>query len=360
MDPGTDFSPNAIEGPSVLLSSRSLSTRMRSGLYARWTATREWLSDPLAVWSALRYRFTRNALPFTKQILKPLADAPPPGATRLVLFAHYDPQDQVDDYVCFYLQQLHACGCAVVFVSGAAGLRAESAAKILPFCEGVFTQQTRSLDFGSWNLAWQYLQHRGWRLDHFQQFILANDSVYGPLFPLQEMLGSFTGADMYGMTESNEGGNHLQSFFLVWDLNANTRAFLKLFWQRFRYVVGKQKLIRTYEIGISRMARRAGLRLQAYAPDEKVRAAFAQRYAGHQHASRVAEGSVNNTLLLWDILIEEFRCPFLKTDLPRNNRYHSEKIPHLSGELRRWTTYDPGLIERNLQRLGIRPSVDSR
>ena len=318
----------------------------------------EWLSDPAAVWTVWRYWLTRNALPFTVQILKPLPVSPPSGATRLVLFAHYDPQDEVDDYVLYYLQQLHASGCAILFVSGAANLKAASAERILPYCVGVFTQQTRSLDFGSWNLAWQQMQHRGWSLDSFQQFILANDSVYGPLFPLDEMLAAFTGADMYGMTESNERGNHLQSFFLQWDLNTRTRAFLQKFWRSFRYVVRKQRLIDTYETGISRAARKAGLQLKAYASDEAVRAAYAQRHLPHEHADRVAAGSVNNTLVLWDVLLEDFRCPLLKTDLPRRNRYHSRKVRTLSDELRQWTKYDPALIERNLQRLGVKPSPE--
>ncbi len=306
-------------------------------------------------WSAWRYRFTRDALAYTVQTLQPLPVHPPASATRLVLFAHYDAKDEVDEYVRVYLESLHACGCAIIFVSGSPHLQAAAAETIKPYCAGIFTQHTRSLDFGSWNLAWQQMLRRGWKLEDFQQFILANDSVYGPLFPLQEMLDTFTGADMYGMTESNERGNHLQSFFLVWDIRAKTTKFLRDFWRSFRYVVQKQKLIDRYETGISRRARKKGLRLKAYAPDVDVRAAFERRRGTHEHAGRIVAGEpANNTLLLWDVLLEDFRCPLLKTDLPRNNRYGSQKMLRLAEELRQWTAYDPALIENNLRRLGLK------
>ena len=318
----------------------------------------EILSQPASLLATLRYRVTRDALPFTRQTLAALPETPDPARRRLVLFAHFDPQDEVDDYVRFYLEKLHDLGSTIVFVSGSPNLKPESADKIRPFCAGIFTRRTLSLDFGSWHLAWQQVLARGWRLEDFTQLILANDSVYGPLFPLSEMFESFTGADMYGMTESNESANHLQSYLLAWDLNDRTRPFLHAFWDRFRYVVRKQDLIDRYELGISRQARAAGLRLKAYAPDAAVRAALAS-HPKHQHMQEVAGRSVNNTLYLWDILIEDLRCPLLKTDLPRRNRYNSRKITTLSAELRQHTNYDPGLIERHLRRLAGAPTEET-
>jgi hypothetical protein len=72
--------------------------------------------------------------------------------------------------------------------------------------------------------------------------------------------------------------------------------------------------------------------------------------------AEVSAGAVNNSLYLWDVLIADLRCPFLKTDLPRRNRYGSAKMLELSPFLQQWTEYDPRLIERNLERIGIEPS----
>lgn len=302
-------------------------------------------------WDCKRYAVDQNALRFTVQTLKPLAQRPDPALRRLVLFAHYDPQDLVDDYVRFYLENLYRLGSTIVFVSGSPKLKAESAARVAPYCAGMFTRRTLSLDFGSWHLAWRQMLHRGWKLEDFDQVVLANDSVYGPLFELSEMFGAFTGADMYGVTESREIVPHLQSYFLAWDLNERTQPFLEEFWAEFRYVADKQELIERCEIGISTRARERGLKMKAYVPDAAVRELDLR---GHQYADEAEGKHVNNALYFWDILIAELRCPFLKTDLPRRNRYGSTKMAKLAEFLEQWTKYDVSLIENNLRRLGIR------
>jgi lipopolysaccharide biosynthesis protein len=319
----------------------------------RWFKTNfEKLKYPFELGASFAYSLSRNALPFTRQTIKALPAKPDPAFSRLVLFAHYDPQDEVDEYVRFYLEKLYEMRSTIIFVSGSPQLKAASANKIRHLCAGIFTRRTLSNDFGNWHLAWQHLQDRGWKLERFHQFVLANDSVYGPLFPLSEIFGAFTGADMYGVTESNERGNHLQSYFLAWDLNQKTCSFLDSFWGDFRYMVLKQDLIDRYEIGISQRARAHGLQLKAYISDTAVRAAVRRR-GNHQYGQEISHRNVNNTLYFWDVLIEDFRCPFIKTDLPRRNRYNSNKIGTLSTELRKWTEYNPTLIEANLEHLGV-------
>jgi lipopolysaccharide biosynthesis protein len=308
------------------------------------------ITDAIA---CLCYRLSKDALRFTVQTLKDLPTEPPDDGRRLVLFAHYDPQDEVDDYVRFYLEKLHLLGWTIIFVSGSPNLRPDSAAKIAPFCSGMYTRRTLSLDFGSWHLGWQQMKRRGWQLAAFDRLLLANDSVYGPLFDLTEMFSQFAGADMYGVTENRELSPHLQSYFLLWDLNGKTRTFIEDFWQEFRYVVRKKELIKRCEIGISQQARKCGLRQKAYISDAAARAVAAQ-HGDHEHMEEVSARSVNNSLYLWDVLIAHLRCPFLKTDLPRRNRYGSAKIQELSSFLERWTDYDPLLIEHNLERLGIK------
>lgn len=303
----------------------------------------------------LRYRVDKNPARFTVQTLKHLPAAPPEGGRKLVLFAHYDPNDEVDEYVRFYIEKLFSLGSTIIFVSGSPYLNAESAAKIAPFCAGIYTRRTLSNDFGLWHLAWELMKRRGWQLENFNQLLLANDSVYGPLFDLKEMFSRFDGADMYGVTESMEQSPHLQSYFLLWDLNPKTCGFINAFWRDFRYVVRREELIKRYEIGISRRARQYGLRQMAYISNEDARAAAA-RHQDHQHLAEIAARDVNNSLYLWDVLITDLRCPFLKRDLPMRNRYGSTKISELPSFLKRWTEYDPALIERDLKRIGVTPN----
>src|ERR1700756_3729915 len=172
--------------------------------------------------ACLKYWLTRDAVQFTAKTLKELPDEAPPGRGRLVFFAHFDPDYQVDEYVRFYIEKLYSLGSTIIFVSSAPDLREESAAKVAPYCAAIYTRRTLSFDFGAWHLAWQQMKRKHWRLENFDQLLLTNDSVYGPLFDLNEMFAEFYGADVYGVTESKEQQPHLQSYFLLWDLNPRT------------------------------------------------------------------------------------------------------------------------------------------
>ena len=195
------------------------------------------------------------------------------------------------------------------------------------------------------------LRKKGWALEHFDQLILANDSAYGPLFPLAELLSSVGDADLFGASESEEIVPHLQSYFLIFRLNAKTRGFLDEFWTNFRYVLSKARLIWRYEFGISQQARERGLSVRAFVPNATARY-VALSLTDHPYREQLIAGNVNNTLYLWDTMIERLRFPFLKTDIPRVNRYQSTRLAVLNEFLAEHTTYPPHLIEDNLRRLG--------
>lgn len=303
---------------------------------------------------AIRYRFDGDALRFICETHQELPSQPPHDRRTLVLFAHFDPHGVVDPYVVYYLQALHALGATILFVSGSPTLARDSVDPIRPLCAGIYTRRTLTLDFGSWHLAWCILHERGWSLEQFDRLVLANDSVYGPLFPLREMWESFSGADMYGAIESRERGHHLQSFFLAWDLNSRTRPFLDDFWRRFQYIDDKWWIIRLYEVGLSKRARRAGLSMKAYTSLAAIRASYA-RSPAHPWAEKLSERPTNATLFFWDGLIEQLRFPFLKTVLPRHNVPWHDSMAQLRDFIETHTSYPYGLIQSNVDRLACGP-----
>jgi lipopolysaccharide biosynthesis protein len=315
--------------------------------------------------AAERYRRDGDAWGFVCEAHQELPAQPPPGRRTLVLFAHFDLQGVVDPYVVYYLKALHGLGATIVFVSGSPSLTPESVAPIRELCAGIYTRHTLSLDFGSWHLAWSILRERGWSLDQFDRLVITNDSVYGPLFPIEEMWSSFHDADMYGAIESVVQGPHLQSFFLAWDLNARTRRFLNDFWNGFEYVVDKRLLIRRYEVGISRRAQRAGLSMKPFLSVDTIRASY-RLSPPHQRSRMLARRrSINNTIYFWDGLVEHLRFPFLKASLPRYNTPWQDSITSLREFIKQQTPYPYELIQSNVDRLGLgeaswaRPSATS-
>jgi lipopolysaccharide biosynthesis protein len=298
--------------------------------------------------AVVRYRLKPNALRFVCESHLELPPQPPSDRRTLILFAHFDAQGIVDPYVAYYLNALDRLGATVIFVSASPILSAESVATILPFCAGIYTRRTLSFDFGSWHLAWCILRQRGWSLDQFDRFVIANDSVFGPLFPLEEMWGSFHGADMYGAIENTQMFSHLQSFFLAWDLNSRTRPFLNDLWDEFQYAIHKAALIWRYEVGLSRRARKAGLSVKPF-----VSAAAFRTSGGHpsQWWGSIRSGRNNGTLYFWDGLIEDFRFPFLKATVVRDKRLHGS-MTHLRDIIEEHTPYPYRLIQSNVERLG--------
>lgn len=308
--------------------------------------------------AAVRHHLHHDTFHFICETHLQLPSQPPAGCRTLVLFAHFDPQGIVDPYVAHYLKALHELGATIVFVSGSPTLTPESVASIRSLCAGIYTRRTLSLDFGSWHLAWSILRHHGWSLDQFDRFVVANDSVFGPLFPLQEMWGSFHDADMYGAIENTQMVTHLQSFFLAWDLNSRTRPFLNQFWDDFQYVVHKGMVIWRYEIGISARARRAGLSVKPFVSAAAIEAAYPSSSAYPWARRRSARN--NGTLYLWDSLIEDFRFPFLKTNLARYDMPWHASMARMRDVIEQHTAYPFQLIQSNVDRLGRKaPSLFS-
>ena len=302
--------------------------------------------------AALRYRLNTNAFHFLRETHLELPEKPAPGCRTLVLFAHFDPHGIVDPYVAYYLKALRGLGACIVFVSGSPTLAPESVAPIRSLCAGIYTRRTLSLDFGSWHLAWCILEQRGWSLDQFDRFVVANDSVFGPLFPLEEMWNSFHDADMYGAVENTQMAPHLQSFFLAWDLNSRTRPFLNDFWNDFQYVVHKGVLIWRYEVGLSKRARKAGLGVKPFVSAATIKTTYRRSSAQLWGGERSARN--NSTLYLWDGLIEDFRFPFLKANLARYNMPWHASMAQLREVIEQHTPYPFRLIQSNVDRLGRR------
>lgn len=325
--------------------------KIRTMMRMQYERNSRQVRDTPAYLSAARYRLDGNATRFIRETHQELSPQPPPDERTLVLFAHFDLQGIVDPYVVYYLKALHALGATIIFVSGSPHLSPESVEPIRSVCAGIYTRRTLALDFGSWHLAWCILRQHGWSLDQYDRLVIANDSVFGPLFPIEEMWNSFHGADMYGAIESAERTVHLQSFFLAWDLNSRTRPFLNDFWDQFQYIVDKDILIQEYEIGLSERAREAGLSVKPFITVASIQAAF-QRSPGHEWADVLSGEPTNNTLYFWDGLIEHLRFPFLKTILPRYNKPWHDSMARLGDFIEQHTSYPYELIEANVNRLG--------
>lgn len=221
---------------------------------------------------------------------------------NLCLFAHFDQDDVVADYVLHYLQSIRAAGFDIVVIS-TSNLSDADVARLSTVAQAVILRENKGHDFASWGLGIErYADLVSGRL------LLTNDSVYGPIGDLGQALARLTSvpADIYGMIESQEIAPHLQSWFLLFEPQVHrTDAFRAIFAQDFPGMV-KTDVIRNGEVGLSQSIAAQGFRM---------RSLFSGRF-GNGEAMRITS---NPSHFLWRELIEHENIPFLKIELLRVN-----------------------------------------
>ena len=222
----------------------------------------------------------------------------------LCLFSSYDRENIVRENVYHYLQKLEMAGFDTVFISTSAGISKSDLKKLAGYCIRIINRENRGYDFYSWKVGLEqyshYREHAG--------LLLANDSVYGPLFDFGDIITRLENcdADIVGMTDNFQYYQHLQSYFIYCKRPVvSSKEFIKFFGQ-VKVIHLKSAVIRKYEIGFSRVLRKQFL-LEALYPLESM--LNQARHLGY------SKGEVDPTHILWKSLITEFKFPFLKRSL---------------------------------------------
>jgi Rhamnan synthesis protein F len=249
---------------------------------------------------------------------------------RLVcLFAHFDAAGRILPYVQRYLSALGRCGFEIHLVSTSPNLDASDRRQVERGGVRVHCRENDGMDFASWQWALRHVVS----LTEVDWLLLANDSVFGPIFDLEPVFRSkfAENADFWGMTDSYETAWHVQSYFLCFRGDVvRSEAFRKIFAVDFAKLT-KRSIIRKGEISLSQSLQSAGFRGSAICPFDRLR------------KSRTL-GRCNATHYYWDQLIARLRCPFIKRELIRDNPQKLASAVYWKGFLERYTSYDTSLI----------------
>ncbi|OYV29247.1 MAG: lipopolysaccharide biosynthesis protein [Acidocella sp. 20-61-6] len=263
-------------------------------------------------------------------------------------------------------------GRDVVFVTNSGPLKPSAFAALQEICAAVIVRRNIGYDFGAWRDAMEYL---GLPRAETQEVILANDSVFGPISPLNDMLQQldYSKADVWGLTESWQLRYHLQSFFLAFGPAAlRAEAFTK-FWSSVRPVPVKSYIVHAYEVGVTQAMIKGGLRCAAvWRYDELMRTASIEgleklaqaedselgrndplHVTRKLHVLRIRDGAARRVALnpaadLWrQLLLAGF--PFIKRELLRDNPTEVEDVGDWVGVVRDTLGADPDPILRDLR-----------
>ena len=300
----------------------------------------------LEVAAALPRDAWRQRFPGPAPVLRQEAGADlRPGATRVALFVHYAASGRVSPMVLRQIGLLAAEGFAVAFISNAPRLPEADWQAVRGVAALVVHRRNRGLDFGAWrDLAPEVAR----RWPAAEEVLLANDSVLGPLRPLGPLLAALRdgGPGLFGLTESIQGGPHLQSYFLLARGTAAV-ADLYLFLAAMRVSHSKWLVVQRGELRFARWMRGRGHRVAALfgyrrlvaatLADAAERARLAASHpllrglealAPEARAALLRDQPLNPAHHLWQALVRRLGFPFLKTELIRRN---PGRLPGVAG-----------------------------
>jgi lipopolysaccharide biosynthesis protein len=338
---------------------------------------RSLLNWPHKVWNTLIWRvipYCAFLVSFSRsyeQAVLNWPDTKPLLGPRVALFVHYDGNKIVRPYVLHYLARLQEAGLSVLFVSNAGELTAAAMETVKPFCSGILVRRNIGYDFTAMR---EGLEHFGLPRADTELLVIANDSVYGPLRPLDELLSriDFDEADLWGATDSWQARYHLQSYFLAAGPALLRHPAWAAFWAQVRPVPSKRWVINKYEVGMTQWMLHAGLSVAALWPYQTVVQGIdeSQLMGGprddrtetdplvtvrRNHSRRLRVGYVNRiaqnpTSDMWrQLLVAGF--PFLKRELVRDNPTCVSDIMDWRKVIAETSGADISMIERDLQRL---------
>jgi lipopolysaccharide biosynthesis protein len=252
----------------------------------------------------------------------------------LCLFAHFDLDDKVDDYVLRYLKRIKELNFSIVFIS-TARLPVSEVERLRSDCFDVIVREDVGLDFGSW--AAGFAKH-GAAIDG--RLLLVNDSVYGPIGSLSAALNRLTSrpADFYGFVESIEIAPHLQAWFVLLEPDVVRHAALKTILSRPFAAMTKREIIVEGEVALSRQLTGAGFHYNALY--RAAQAGLVGRYL-----------PANPMHFLWQELLFEEGVPFLKIQLLRDNPLRLEDAETILAAVDRLDPELSGIVKRHLVRV---------
>ena len=249
---------------------------------------------------------------------------------RLCVFAHWDRDNIIDDYVIYYLKELKkVCDC-IIFVSDTDC----SPEKIEGIADYFIIGKHGEYDFGSYKRGFLFAKNKGL---NFDELLLVNDSFYGPFFPLENIFKKMDKkkCDFWGLTQNSYGmkklGNnyveaftpHIQSCFLLLKQQLFNSACFGEFINTIEHKENKNDIILKYEIGLSQTLWSNGFKS----------ALLINKY----------KHTINPLASKWRRLIKWYKFPFLKTALVKRDLIKGWE--EVIGD------YPKELISQNAQRL---------
>ena len=182
----------------------------------------------------------------------------------LTIFAGYDRDNIIDDYVVYYIKELNKI-TDIIYVSDCDILETELK-KIDDYCIHIINGRHEEYDFGSYKRGYLYAKENN-ILQNYNKIIFCNDSCYGPFFNLENIINKMTDYNFGGMYISKDlkiaDHDYITSFFIIIDKKIYNTNFFNNFILNIKKEPDKMDIIKKYEFGLSKLMLDNNIKLQA-------------------------------------------------------------------------------------------------
>ncbi|WP_051347033.1 rhamnan synthesis F family protein [Oxalobacter paraformigenes] len=185
---------------------------------------------------------------------------------RLAVFASFNREGVVDDYVVYFLRELKKVVDGIVFVTDNPVFPGELD-KIQHYIIHAHCERHNEYDFGSYKRGYRYLLENK-MLGNVEELVFCNDSCYGPVFPFENMFSAMKSGnrhiDFWGISQSNEIKNHIQSFFYVFKSHVFTNECFDAFLSSVKKESDVCGVILNYEVKFTEYLKNRGFSYDTY------------------------------------------------------------------------------------------------
>lgn len=238
---------------------------------------------------------------------------------RLLCYAHHDERGTVRPFVKHALASMAPLCSGRVFVSNSP-MGEPDLGELRALCGEVVVSDNVGYDFFMWKRALLAAD-----FGRYDEVVLMNSSVYGPLFPIDGVFAEMDGVDcdFWGITECFRHLPHLQSYFVVFRREVLSSPRFRMFWDAVLPYADKRQVILGYEVGMTRWLVESGFRPEAYCDFDRLGAELARS------GKRLRKDEIVSSKYAPELL--RIGSPFLKRDAVRHGIAGREEVRGLPG-----------------------------
>ncbi|MEG2930810.1 MAG: rhamnan synthesis F family protein [Ruthenibacterium sp.] len=202
------------------------------------------------------------------------------NSKRLAIFAYYDAEGIVDDYVVFLLQAMRAqCTAQIVVVNGT--LVPESEARVKAQCTQLLYRPNEGFDITAYKEAFLQTENP----EQYDEIIFYNQTVFGPVCSLHTMFNAMAqkNLDFWGLTRHKGARKaswdtnvsiapHVQSYFFAVRRSMFAAPAFREYWENLPVIGGYWDAVSKHEVLFTQRFAQLGYAWGAYLHTEDLEA----------------------------------------------------------------------------------------